>query len=67
MFNSINYTDRFHLYDMFDEMPVMAGRGLIKVLFNLLLLHHCFSILLLLLSYHSIMGNDLGFGPKKVA
>lgn len=52
---------------MFDEIPGMASRGLIKVLFNLFLLNHCFPILLFLLSYHSILGSDLGFGPKKVA
>lgn len=52
---------------MFNEMPVMASRGLVKVLFNLLLLHHCFHIPLIILSYHSILGSDLGFGPKKVA
>jgi len=52
---------------MFDEMPIMASRVLVKVLFNLILLHHCFSILLLILSYHSILGSDLGSRPEKVA
>jgi len=67
MFNSIGYTCRLHACDMFDKILVMASRGLIKVLFNLLLLHHCFPIILLLLIYHSILGNDSGFGPEKVA
>ena len=53
--------------DMLDEMPLMANRGLIKVFFNLFLLHHCFHVLLLFLSYHSIMGSDLDFRPEKVA
>ena len=40
---------------------------LIRVLLSycLKLLHHCFHVLLLLLSYHSILGSDLGSGPKK--
>ena len=52
---------------MFGEMPVIASRGLVKVLFNLFIWHHCFPILLVILSYHSILGSDLGSGPKKVA
>lgn len=67
MFNYVGYTYRLHACHMFDEMPVMASRGLIKVFFNLLLLRHCFLALLLLLNYHSIMGSDLGFWPEKVA
>ena len=64
--NFVVYTCRLHVDDMFDEILGMASRGLIKVLFNLLLLHHCFPSLLLFLSYHSILGSDLGSGPKKV-
>ena len=52
---------------MLDEMPVMASRGLIMVLFKLFILHHWFPILLLILRYHSIMGSDLGSGREKVA
>ena len=52
---------------MFDEIPRMASRGLIKVLFNLLLLHHCLPIILVFLSYHSILGSDLGSRLEKVA
>jgi len=52
---------------MFDEMPVMASRGLAMVLLNLLLLHHCFPILLPILSYHSILGSDLVSRSEKVA
>jgi len=52
---------------MFDEMPIIARRDLIKVLFNLLLWHHFFLFLLLFLSYHSILGSDLSFGLEKVA
>ena len=51
---------------MFDKIPGMASRGVIKVLFDLFLLHHCFPILLLISSYHSILGSGLGSGPKKV-
>lgn len=64
--NSIVYTCRLHVNDMFHKMPVMASRGLINVLFNLFILLHCFLVLLLLLSYHSILGSDLGCWPKKV-
>jgi len=65
MFNFVGYTYKLHACDMFDEIPIMASRDLIKVLFNLFLLHHCFPILLLLLSYHSIMGSNLSSRPKK--
>ena len=47
-------------------MPGMASRGLVMVLFNLLLLHHCFPIFLMISSYHSIIGSGLGAGPKKL-
>lgn len=67
MFNYVGYTCRLHACDMFNEMFVMASRGIIKVLFNLLFLHHCFHVLLLFLSYHSIRGSDLGSGPEKVS
>lgn len=65
MFNYVGYTCRLHAYDMFDEMPVMASKGMIKILFNLLVMHHCFPVILLLLSYHSILSNDLGSPPEK--
>ena len=67
MFNYVGYTCRLHDCDMFDKIAVMDSGDLIKVLFNLLLLHHCFPVLLLILSYHSIFGSDLGSGPEKVA
>jgi len=67
MFNYVGYTYRLHSCDMFDEIPVMASRALVELLFNLLLLHHGFPILLLLLSYHSILGSDLGSELEKVA
>lgn len=66
MFNSIGYTYRLHVYDMFDEILVMATRGLIKVLCSLFVVHRCFPILLLLLSYCSILGSDLGSRPENV-
>ena len=52
---------------MFDEIPVMDSRGMVKTLINYLLLHHCFPILYLIMNFHSIMGSGLGFGPEKVA
>ena len=61
------YTCRLHVDDLFDEMPLMANRGLVMDLFNLCLLHHCFHVILLILSYDSILGSGMGFGPKKVA
>ena len=56
-----------HVDDMFDEMFVMASRGLVKVLFKLLLWYHCFPIILLILIYHSNMGCDLDSRLEKVA
>ena len=50
---------------MFDEMPVMASRGLLKVLINLMLLHHDLLVLYMILSFHSILGSGLGSGPEK--
>ena len=67
MLRYVVYTYRFNICDMFDKMHVMASRVLVKVLFNLLIFHHCFLVILLLLSYHSILGSDLGSGAKKVA
>jgi len=56
---------------MFGEIDVMAGRDLVWVWLrycvSLFLLHHCFLVILLILSYHSIMGSYLGFGLEKVA
>jgi len=64
MLRSTIYTCKLHACGMFDEMHVMASYGMIKVLFNLFLWHHFFPVLLQLFN-HSIMGNDLGFGPEK--
>ena len=47
MLKSVVYTFRLHICDMFDEMPVMASRGLVKDLFNYFLLHHYFPVILL--------------------
>lgn len=52
---------------MFDEMLVIASRGMVKDLINYLLFHHCFPVLYLILSFNSILGSGLGSGPKKVA
>ena len=65
--NSIVYTYRLHVDNMFNEMFLMASRALVKVLINYLLLQHCFPVLYLILSFHSILGNGLGYGPETVA
>ena len=52
---------------MFDKMFVMASRGLVKVLLGLLILLHCFPVLFLISSYHSIIGSGLGSRREKVA
>jgi len=52
---------------MFDEIIVMATRGLVKALINYLRLHHSFPVLYLILSFHSIMSSGLGSRPQKVA
>jgi len=52
---------------MFDEMPVMASKGLVKDLSNYLLWHHFIPVLYLILSFHSILGSGLGIGPEKLA
>ena len=64
--NSVVYTCRLHVDDMFDEMSVMASRGLVMVFFILFILHIFFLVFLPILSYHSIMGSIPGFRPKKV-
>jgi len=52
---------------MFDEIPVMASRSLVKGLFKKLLMLHYFPFILLLLGCHSILGNDLGSQPEKIS
>lgn len=52
---------------MFDEIPVMTSRGMVKVLLRLLLFHHYFLVLYLIMSFPSILGSGLYSGPKKVA
>jgi len=51
---------------MFDEIPGMANRGMVMVLFRLFLLHNFFPIFLMISSYHSILGSGLGSGPGKI-
>ncbi len=63
MLNYVVYTCRLHVGDMFDEMYIMASRGLVKVLFNLLFFHHCFHVLLLLLIFHP---GDVGIELDKL-
>ena len=65
--NLFSYTCRLHICDMFEKIPAMASRVLVKGLFKYLHLHHCFPIIFLLGRYHSFLGSDLGSGPKKVA
>jgi len=65
MLNSVVYTYRLHVGDMFDEMLIVASRGLVKDLLKYLLYHHCFPVILLLLRYHFILGSDLGSGLEK--
>jgi len=64
---SVVYTYRLHVCNMFEKMPSIASMGLVKGLFNELLLLHCFHIILFLLRYHYILGSGLGSRPKKVA
>jgi len=52
---------------MFDEIHVMASKGLVMVLFSLLILHPCFLVFLPILTDHSILGSVLGIGLKKMA
>jgi len=65
--NSVVYICRLHVDNMFDEMPVLASRDLVMILFSLFLLHNCFPVFLLILIYHSILSNGLSSGPEKVA
>lgn len=51
---------------MFDEMLVMASRGLVKVFIKYLLLHHCSPVLYLILSFHSILASGMGSLLEKV-
>jgi len=52
---------------MFDEIFVMASRGLVNVLLKLWHLLHCFPVIFSISSYNSIMGSGLGSRPEKVA
>ena len=65
--NSIVYTCRLHVDNMFDDIPVMASRGLVKVLINYLIFHHCFPVHYLIMNFHSILGIGLGSRPEKVS
>ena len=56
-----------HVDDMFDEMPIMASRGLVMILFILLLLYPCYLVSLPILNDHSILGSVTSSGPEKVA
>ena len=47
-------------------MTGMASRGLIKVFLSLFISNHCYLVLLLFLSYHSILNSELGFGLERV-
>jgi len=62
MLNSVVYTYRLHVDDVFEKMPLMGNTGWVMVLFSLLILHHCFPVLLLILIYHSILESGLKSG-----
>ena len=52
---------------MFDEIPVMVGRGPDEFLMMRLLPYLFFNVIYPLLKFHEVLGSGLGFGAKKVA
>lgn len=55
-----------HIYEMFNEMHVMASRGLFKSLFNYFHLYHFFYVTFHLWKFHGVLGDGLSSHPKKV-
>lgn len=56
-----------HIYDMFDEMPIMASRGPVKSLLKYLHFYMCFDVTFNFWKFHRVLGSGLSPGPKKVA
>jgi len=67
MLRFVVITCRIHICDMFDEIPVMASRGLVKYLFKYLHLYHCFYVTFNFWKFHEVMGSGLRPGPENVA
>ena len=67
MIKYVVYTCRFNVCDMFDKTFVMSSRGMDEFLLMWLLSYHCHIVIEHPLSFHEVMGSDLGFGPEKVA
>lgn len=61
------YTCRLHIFDMFEEMLVMARRGTFKSLFNSRHLYHCYIVILQLRKCHLVLGSDMGSSAKNMA
>lgn len=58
MLRSVIMTCRVHICDMFDEIPIMASRGLVKYLFMNLHCHHCLFVSFHFYKFHEVMGCD---------
>ena len=51
-------TCRMNICDMFEEMFVMASRGLVKSLFKNLYWHHCLYVSFHFYKFHDVLGSD---------
>ena len=61
----ILYTCRLHVDDMFDEMHVMASRGLVMILSILLLLYPCYLVSLPILMIVPLWAMSRAQGQKR--
>ena len=56
-----------HICDMFDEIHVMASRGLVISPFKYLNLYHCFDVTYKFWKFHEVLGSGLSPSLDKVA
>ena len=66
MFKSVVYTCRCNVYDMFDEMRVMDGRGPDEFLMMWLIPYLFFNVIYHILHFHEVLSSDLGYGSKNM-
>jgi len=62
MLRYVVITYRFHIHDLFDEIPVMSSRGTIKCLFKYLHLYQCLNVFFHSRRFHGVLGS----GPSPI-